>query len=404
MARLTKRIADAERPGGRDRILFDDELPCFALRVKPSGARSWLVQYRNAQGRSRKLTLGRYPATTAEEARRRALSTLAAVQGGADPAERKKAALREPTVTEFAAEYLARHAEPKKKPASLRNDRAMFANHVLPKLGALKLSAVNPRDVARLHHAIGETAPIAANRVAALLSKMFNLAARWGALPPGHPNPVHGLERFRERKVQRALTLDEVRRLGATLAAAERERTELPGALLATRLLMLTGCRMSEILRLRWDDVDVAGAALVLRDSKTGERRVPLGAAAVQVLAEARERAGDTSEWVCPGKDAGRPLVGLFKAFARIRRRAGLEDVRVHDLRHAFASLGVDTGFGLPVVGAILGHRESRTTARYAHVGRTAAHEAADRIAGTLAAALDGRPSAQVTALRTLTA
>jgi integrase len=397
MAKITKRLVESLKPlPSADLVVFDGELPRFGIRVKPSGVRSFIVQYRNAHGRSRRLTLGGFPTLTAEAARQRALKMLADVEAGQDPAERRHEALRELTVRGFSAIYLERQAEAKKKPASVRNDRLLLRLHVLPGLGTLKLSAVTPRDVSRLHHEMRVT-PFAANRVAALLSKMFNLAVSWGGLPADHPNPVRGLERFKERRVQRPLTLEEVGRFGAALAAAERERTELPSAILAQRALLLTGCRVSEVLRLRWTDLDLDGHALVLSDSKVGARRVPIGAAAIQLLTEARSRRADDSPWVCPGKNPEKPLVGLFKSFKRVCARAGLEPVpRIHDLRHGYASLGVSSGVSLRIVGEVLGHREVRTTDRYAAVARSAAHAAADGIAGTLAAAMHGTPDAEV--------
>jgi integrase len=388
MPKLTKRFIDGLEPVEKDSVFWDGELPGLGLRVWPSGKRVFIVQYRNPQGRTRKLTLGRYGVLTPEEARRLAQQRLAEVAKGGDPAHRRDAARQAPTVAEFAERYLAQHAEAKKKPRSAAQDRRLLERFILPAVGSLKVQGVSRADVARLHHGLHET-PYQANRTLALLSKMFNLAERWSLRPDGS-NPCRHVEKFKERKRERYLSAEELARLGQALAELERDGSEGPHAIAAIRLLLLTGCRLGEVLTLRWEDVDFERGLLHLPDSKTGAKTVALAAPALEVLSEAPRFAGNP--YVIPGERAGRPLVNLQKPWRRIRAKAGLPDVRLHDLRHSFASVGAAAGLGLPIIGALLGHHEAATTHRYAHLAADPLKEAADVIAGKIAAAMKAKP------------
>lgn len=325
--KLTKRTVDAARAEAGERFLWDPELPGFGLRVRPSGRRYYVVQYR-AKGRTRRLTLGPHGALTPDQARRNAAKLLAEARTGGDPAVEIRSATKSITVAELARRYLAQHAEPKKKPTSLRNDRLNLRLHVLPELGMLPLAAVTRQDVATLHHGLRET-PTAANRVLALLSKMFNLAERWGLRADG-TNPCRHVERFPEWRRERFLSDEELARLGRVLREVEEAGAASEEAVAAIRLLLLTGCRVSEILGLRWEDVDVERRCLRFPDSKTGAKRIPLNRAAIEVL----EGLTPESIWVLPGRVPDQPLVNLAKPWDRIRQLAKLDDVRLHDLRH----------------------------------------------------------------------
>jgi integrase len=382
MARITKRTVESLQPGDRDVFVWDDELRGFGVRVKPSGVCSYLVQYRNAAGRSRRLTLGTHGRLTAEEARKLARRALADVDHGADPAEARDAARRAPTLADLAARYLDQHATAKKKLRSVTEDRRLLAKIILPALGARKVADLSRADVIKLHHGLRGT-PYQANRVAALVSKMMNLAEKWGERPDGS-NPCRHVEKFKEAKRQRFLSADELARLGEVLAEAERTATESPAVVAAVLLLTLTGCRLSEILTLRWEHVDLGGACLRLPDSKTGAKTVHLNAPAQTVLAALERDAG--SPFVIRGIKPGSHLTDLEKPWRRIRARAGLADVRLHDLRHSFASVAVGLGEGLPMIGKLLGHTQTQTTARYAHLAADPLRAATERVG----AALDG--------------
>lgn len=384
MPRLTKRYVDSLRTNGADLVVWDDDLPGFGLRVRASGRRYYVAKYRS-KGRQRWMTLGLHGALTPEQARGEARKALGAACEGADPAAERRAAARASNVADLCDRYLEQHAELKKKPASLRNDRLMVRLHVKPRLGQLSLAAVTRADVTALHHALRDK-PTTANRVLALLSKMFNLAERWGLRPDGS-NPCRHVERYRETRRERFLSKDELASLGEALDEAERTVTEELEVVAAVRLLILTGCRMSEILGLRWEWVDFKRECLCLPDSKTGAKTVPLNSPALAVL-NGLERRGD---WVIPGRDPSRPLVNLAKPWGRIRESAGLNDVRLHDLRDSFASVAAGSGHSLLVIGGLLGHRHAATTKRYAHLADDPLRSASEAVGARIAAALKSR-------------
>lgn len=388
-ARITKRAIDSVSPAEKkDVLLWDTDLKGFGCKVTPKGKRVFILQYR-VGGRQRRYTIGQLGALTPDQARKEAARLLGKVAGGIDPTDTKIAGKEAPTIADLADKYLAEHAEVKKKSCSVQEDRRMLKQFILPALGHLKVSNVNRQDVTRLHHSLRDT-PYQGNRVLALLSKMFNLAEKWGFRPDGS-NPCRHVDKFKEKKRERYLSADELSRLGNTLARIESEGSELPSVLTAIRLLILTGARLSEILELKWDYVDQERGLLALPDSKTGAKLIPLGRAAIEVLENAPRLAGNP--YVCPGVNPGSHLVGLPKAWRRIRNDAGLKDVRLHDLRHSFASVAAASGHGLPVIGALLGHKEAATTARYAHLANNPLRESADQITSQIVSAMNRKPS-----------
>jgi integrase len=230
--------------------------------------------------------------------------------------------------------------------------------------------------------------PYDANRCLEIISKMFNLAEMWGLRPDG-TNPRKHIKKYPEEKRERFLSAAELRRVGEVLREMEQEGVELASAIAAVRLLMLTGCRLGEIMRLKWKYVDFAGRALRLPDSKTGAKVVYLGQPALDVLA-AIERIED-NPWVITGTLPGAPLYDLQPFWQRVRARAGLKDVRIHDLRHTFASTAVATGQGLPLIGKLLGHTQVQTTARYAHLAADPVKSAANQVAKEIANRLNSQ-------------
>ncbi|MFH0809204.1 MAG: site-specific integrase [Pseudomonadota bacterium] len=388
MAKLTKRLIDSLEPVKKDTVLWDAELPGFGLRLWPSGRRVFVVQYRNAQGRTRKVTLGRYGILAPEEARRLAKQILVDVQKGKDPAEQRDADREAPTVAELAERFMAEHAETRQKPRSISENRRFLEQFILPALGGQRVDAVTRADLAKLHHTMRDT-PYQANHVRALLSAMFNLAERWGLRPDGS-NPVRHVEKFKEYKRERFLSSEELARLGQTLAEAEREGKESPGVIHALRLLTLTGCRRSEILTLKWEHVDFEHGLLRLPDSKTGAKTIPLAAPALEMLATIPRLMGNPH--VILGHKTGAHLVNLNGPWQRLRTKAALPEVRIHDLRHSFASVGAAAGLGLPIIGKLLGHTQAQTTHRYAHLATDPLKAAADVIAGKIAEAMKAKP------------
>ena len=390
MPKLTKRFIDSVLPqSGRDVVVWDSELPGFGLRVKPSGRRSFMIQYRS-RGCSRRLTLGMCGALlTPYDARRLAIERLADVRRGLDPAEEKRTQLTAPRMTDLFKRYLDQHARPKKKPSTVAADERKWRLHIERRLGAIPVSEVNRRHMNDLHHKL-RSKPIMANRVLALLSKMFNLAEKWGWRPDA-TNPTRHVERYRETRRERYLSDLEMAALGKALRAAESERSELPSALAAIRFLILTGCRRSEALRLRWIDLDLARGIARLPDSKTGPKTIYLNAPVSSLL---NKQQRDTA-WVFPGRYRNGPLIGLTRPWYRIRKAAGLEDVRLHDLRHTFASVGVGSGSSLPMLGGLLGHTQASTTQRYAHLATEPLQRASDAIGGRIASAMNSESSGE---------
>ena len=372
------------KTGETDQVIWDDELGGFGIRVKPSGVRSFIIQYRNRYNRSRRLTIGRYGIVTAAEARVRAKRLFAKVQEGIDPAQDVSDARHAPNFADLAERYLVEHAELKKRPKSVALDKSLLRLHVMPALGAMKVEAITRHEVSRLHHKMKNT-PVVGNRALSLISKIMNLAEKWGLRPDG-TNPCRHVEKYPERRMERFLTDDELARLGSTLLTAERAQTESPSVIAAIRLLILTGARVGEVLHLRWAEVDFERSFLRLDDSKTGAKVIHLGEAAVVVLRHLSNQ--PHSEWVIPGAIPNKPLVNLRKPWRRIRKIAELEGVRLHDLRHSFASVAAVGGLSLPMIGALLGHSQPATTARYAHLAANPVKQAADSVSNHIANAL----------------
>jgi len=367
-------------------FLWDDDVRGLGVRIFPSGRKTFVVVYR-VHGRQHLITLGACGILTLHQARAKAQKTLAdLVIEGLDPLAERKAKAQSSTVEELAQRYLAEHAEVKKKAKSAKMDRQILRDHVVPKLGRLKVVDVNRQHVGSLHHSLRET-PYMANRTLALVSKMMNLAERWGLRPDGS-NPCRHVEKFKEAARERYLTMEEFARLTQALAEGEESGSEGQHAIAAIRLLILTGCRLGEILQLRWEHVDFDNGRLHLPDSKTGAKTVFLSTVAQQVLRQV-PRTG-SNPWVIEGRKPQTHLRDLKGPWRRIRERADLPDLRIHDLRHSFAAVGAGLGLSLPMIGKLLGHSQPQTTARYAHLAADPMHEAADRIGERLAGLLGG--------------
>ena len=429
--RITKRTVEALPSGLRDSFLWDTEIPGFGCKITPKGGRIYLLQY-SRNDRDHRVTIGRHGVEfTAEQARNEARRLRGLIASGGNPALERSRNRALPTVAELGQRYVEEYARPHKKPSGFAQDRRNLENHIIPLIGSLKVSDIEREDVTRVMRdvAAGKTAKdektklqgrrivrggqIVANRVHALLSKMFELAEDWKYRPAGS-NPCRGAKRFAEHKIERFLSFDELSRLGAALAAAEegrllldadvpkaavpekrkrggRKRTgsrvENPYAVAVIRLLLLTGCRLGEILELKWSHVEFERRLLLLPDSKTGAKTVYLSEPALQILK--RIPRIDGSPHVFPGKCTSEPLRSIRKPWEHICRAARLSNLRLHDLRHSFASVGAARGLSLPMIGALLGHSQPNTTARYAHLAASPLHEAADVIAVQIARAMN---------------
>lgn len=388
MPKLTKRyVEDIEPDTERDIITWDRQVAGFGLRVKPSGRKTYILQYRNAHGRSRRLTLGVHGVVAPAAARKEAKRLLGEVASGEDPAERRRRARHSLTVRELAQLYLDEHLIPKRKPISVYNFKGEVRRHIGPRLGNRKITAVTRADVERLHRALADR-PVAANRVVKNLSAMFNFAERRELRSQGS-NPCRYVTLYKEHPRQRYLSPAEVARLGDALVEVERTRQFHPTAFLGVRLLILTGMRSGEVRSMKWEYIDHERSCVHLPDSKTGPKTVPLPAPALELLHSAERLKGNP--YVCWGVREGLPLASFQTQWEAVRRAAGLEDVRLHDLRHTYASFGVGAGFGLFVIGKVLGHAQASTTERYAHLGNDPVWLAADAIGRQIAEALQGQ-------------
>lgn len=395
MANINKRLVDSLKasPEG-DVWAWDDKLKGFGLRVKPSGRKTYMVQYRS-EGRTRRVTIGTHGKLTAEQARKQARILLAEVDKGGNPAEDRAMQRNEVTVKELAERYLREHAKPKKKSASFFRDERLIARFIVPELGSTRIRNLSRADVARLHNKLGKDTPIQANRTLAVLSKMMTLAVSWELR--SESNPCKHVQRFKENKRERFLSTEELAALGKALSEAEEKDRISPYAIAAIRFLLLSGARVGEVLGLRWEWVDFERSCVFLPDSKTGKKIIPLGASALQMLQELPKMAGNP--YVFPGKNFGRPIHQLTRIWYRVRKAAGLDGVRIHDLRHSWASQAAAAGLSLPFIGAILGHTEPTTTARYSHLANDPLKAAADMVAEKITEAMSKQPVQKVVKL-----
>jgi integrase len=380
-----KTIGKLHAPSKGNRIHYDSEIPGFGVRITRSGVVAFVLNY-HVHGRERRYTIGRYPELTAMAARERALQLRGRILEGNDPLEEREKQRSAPTVGDLATQYLERHALTHKRASSVRNDRQMIDNIIRPQIGALRLAAVGRRDIEVLHAFLKAT-PYQANRVLALLSKMFSLAKDWGWCDD---NPARGVPRFHEDRRERWLTVQELQRFVAALDSYPDQN-----AANALRLLMLTGARESEVLKADWKQFDLKRGIWTKPSHHTKQQRieyVPLSTPVLELLQAMRPKNASGPLFRGASQDATR--VTLWRPWVQVCKAAGLVDVeihegkrrravykyrptlRIHDLRHTYASQLVSNGISLAVVGRLLGHTQPQTTWRYAHVADKAQRDA----------------------------
>ena len=386
--KLTKRAVEALKANGADTVYWDGELTGFGIRVRKSGRKNYVLQTR-IDGKLRWFTIGQHGRVTVDEARAAALEILAATKKGIDPRDANAKREAEPVMAELGRRFLEEYVPVHCKPSTQGEYRRSVTLFIDPKIGDMRISEVQRKDIAKLHHDMRDK-PYQANRTLGVLSKMFSLAEVWGLRPDGS-NPCRHVKRYKERNRERFLSPEETERLGEVLREAE---DEMPSAVAAFRLLLLTGCRLSEIQFLRWEYVK--DDYIELPDAKTGGRVVPLGPEARAILAGLSRE--DDNHWVIAGRLPGSHITDLQKPWRRIRARAGLEDVRIHDLRHSYASRALALGESLTMIGKLLGHTQVQTTARYAHLARDSIQTAAARITGSIGGNLSPVDGADKTA------
>jgi integrase len=381
MPKLTKRFVESLVVKESDYIVFDSDVGGFGVRVLPSGKKSYMIQYRTG-GRTRRLAIGKHGTVTANEARKEAMRRLGEVAKGEDPSEARNKRLRAPTVVALCERFMNEHAYVHCKPNTARNYGLLINNHINPKLGMFKIEDIRRSDIADFHHSMKDT-PYQANRTLAALSKMFNLCELWGLRPDGS-NPCRLVPKFKEKAKERYLSQNELICLGEVFADAVATGSESPFVVAAYQLLLLTGCRLSEIQTLKWEYITLTH--LELPDSKTGARRIPCSVDAHAVLASLPRTKGNP--YVIEGRYPNTHNTDLQHPWQRLRKAAGLDDVRIHDLRHTFASMAVMNGVDLLTVGKILGHTNYQTTERYAHLADETLRKASDRVSNVMAGAI----------------
>jgi integrase len=368
-------------------IVWDSELKGFGLRVSAGMILSYLLDYR-VNGRQHRFAIGRHPEWTADAARAEAAELKVKIGRGFDPLEQKQRAATEPTVLDLCKDYIERHCKVNNRPGSLRNNVQMVQGVVLPRLGKLRLSAVSRRDVEALHASMKST-PYRANRCLSLLKHMFNVACRWEWLAK---NPAAGVQRYAEDKRERWLSADELAAFTAALDAyAEQNRSGAD----ALRLLLLTGSRAGEVMKASWEQFDLERGLWVKPSAHTKEKKiehVPLSEEALAIL-RAMKPDGAVGP-IFPGRKAG-SRVSLKRPWTQVCKLAGLVDtiekqgkrhtitkyrptLRLHDLRHNFASYCISNGASLASIGKLLGHSTTQTTSRYAHLADAPQREAAN--------------------------
>lgn len=389
-----KLVKSLEPPEKSNRIMYDEEVKGFGIRITAADAKSFVLNYRTKTGgRERRYTIGAYPDWSVKAARDEAKRLKREVDQGRDPVGERHIDRTAPTVKDLADRYISDYL-PRKSAKSRHEDAAMINAYILPSLGRTKIEDVRRSDVDAMHRRVTKRGTaIRANRTLAVLSKMMSCAIIWDWRAD---NPCQGVERNPENRRTRYLSQAEIARLGTALA-------DYPGQVMANgiRLLLLTGARSGEVRTATWEQFDLDAGVWVKPSAHTKQRkehRVPLSAPALQLLTEMRAKAGANDRYVFPSRKPDAPVTQFTAAWSWVAKAAGIEGVRVHDLRHTYASILASAGVSLPLVGALLGHTQPATTARYAHLYDDPLREATERVGAFVTTA--GKPEGEVVPLR----
>lgn len=393
MTRISKRTVDELASSElKPTFIWDDRLAGFGVKCLPGGGKRYLLKYRlKGGGRAapqRWLSLGSHGALSPDEARSLAQQALAAVGRGEDPQGAKLSERKGETLTDVWRRFEMEHL-PSRKPQTRYDYEAQWRNIIAPKLGKTRVGDLTRNDVDRLHKGL-RTTPYRANRVVALLSRLMTLSEVWELRPAGS-NPCSRIEKFKETPRTRFLGFPELERVGKAMTELVAAANLSASAANAVRMLLLTGARLNEILSAEWGWLDHERRMLSLPDSKTGAKTIFLSDAALAVLTDQKSNSG-TSSFIFPGSGSQGRMVNLQKPWLRICHRAGLQHVRLHDLRHTAASVAISQGESLPVIGKLLGHSQAQTTQRYAHVDTDPALRAANSIGSAMHSILINRP------------
>jgi integrase len=409
--KVTKRSVESLPTGDRAAVWYDDKLAGFGVRVMPTGRRFYFARYRNQYGRSRWFTIGEHGKVTADAARAKAQRLLQTVAvDGSDPSGEREAFRAAPAVNDLLDRYIKEHIQRRNRARTQASFKGIVDRDIRPELGHIKVAAVTRQDMHKFHAARAST-PRQANLILAVCSKAFSLAEIWEMRPEGS-NPCRKIERYPERHRERFLTAKELGRLGATLRHAETEglawksggrtlyRRVVTGAI---ELLLYTGCRLSEVLNLRWEHIDFGAGAITLPETKSGRPQlVTMNAPARQVLKVLFEANNGGSEWVLPSvSNPKQPISksGIEAAWQKIRIAAQIEDVRMHDLRHTVGTYAGQSGANAFLVRDLLRHKNLAMTGRYVNRADSPVRTLSDQVGERIAAAMGGQPAAEVVPL-----
>lgn len=384
MPKITKRLVEALEPKKEEYFVWDSELKGFAVKITPKGKRVYMLYYRTKDHRQRKPAIGAHGQITCDQARNIAQEWLVLISKGGDPSLEKQINRQSLTISELAEKYLTDYSQIHKKSYSTKIEKVHLNNDILPQIGKLKLNSLTQNDILTLHKSLKHK-PITANRCLVLISKMLNLAEKWGLRDDAGTLCKH-IDKYPETKREKFLSMSEIENLFRVLQEAEMHKTFIPSTINAIRLLLLTGCRLSEILTLKWEYIDIENFRINFPDSKTGKKTTYISPFAIEILNSIPKV--ENNPYVLQGKVEGKNLANLQKAWIKIREKAGIPDVRIHDLRHSFASIGAASGLSLPIIGALLGHNQVKTTARYAHLVGDPLREAASLIGDKIKSAI----------------
>ncbi len=377
IVKITKKSVEACNPG---QWIWDNELKGFGVSVSPKGRRTYYTKLTVFDGnglRQVKRKIGVHGQVTCDQARALARQRIAVAALRLPPAPKPKEALIDITVAEAFARYMDEHVRPRLKPRSIGEAERFERLVLIPFLGPLKLSSVNQANIGKIHHDLRKT-PVKANRSLSALSGFFNYCEAVGLRADG-TNPCRRIKKFPERARERFLTREEFQRLAAALTDLKPDNPFLAAFFFAA---IFTGLRKTELLDLHWEDVDLEAARLRLKDSKTGPRTVPINEPARQLLADLPRVSHNPFVFV--GRhDRGR-LVGVQKAWQRLRAKVGIADLRIHDLRHSFASFAASAGISLQMIGRLLGHKSVQTTQRYAHLFENEVAASTNKVAAAM--------------------
>lgn len=385
MPRLTKQVVDAATPTEKDFFIWDEKLSGFGLRVFNSGRKSYLIQYRSG-GRTRRFTIGAHGTLTADEARNRARALLVQVNDGHDPAEDRRINRHGITMTDLCDRYIREYIAVYNKKSTAKEFKRLINTQIVPALGKRKISSITRYNILELHQKMRGT-PRQANQTLAVLSKMFSLAEAWGLRSEG-TSPCRLIRKFPEKIRCRYFSDDEMKRLGSTLRQLDESGEILPSISNAIRILAMTGCRLGEVLNLKWEDVDFENKTLLLVDAKGGTRIHPIGNLVIDLFSGiGGQRQGP---WIFYGRDAKKPLStsSIESAWRRIREKAKLEDARIHDLRHTVGSYAGQTGANAYLIRDKLGHKTLAMTSRYVNQSTHGLHMLSNKVETRISKAL----------------